>query len=266
MITERAVAGGYALGYDAVVDGFGPYEALVAEILSFVERSGGGRPPREVRILDVSCGTGTFARRLAARGYEVTGVDGVAELVAAAQEKTPPAVRANVRFWHADIARDPIPDGGTFDVLVSMHTLYWHPEPRQLLAACRRALRPDGHGIFLTYRRRAEVVDTVRRLRAERGLADGLRSLRWVLPTAVFERLRDCDRRYLDRDEFIRALEGAGFDVLHCRSTFLAGISLLAWVRPAERGPAMGSGPEVSRLSIALEHAGYGGEEARSAE
>ena len=123
---------------------------------------------------------------------------------------------------------------GPYDVLVSMHTLYWHPDPAALLAACRRALKPGGHAVFLTYQRPARVMRTFAEVRGQRGWWQALRALRWLVPTAVFDLFRGVDPRYLTRDEFDAALRAAGFEILERRDTFLAGISLLAWTRAAE--------------------------------
>ena len=130
-----------------------------------------------------------------------------------------------------DIARDELPGAGTFDVLVSMHTLYWHPDPAALLAASRRALKPGGHAIFLTYNRPARVVQTFREARHAGGLGAAVGALRWLVPTAAFEWFRDCDHRYMSETEFHEALDAAGFDVLEAHPTFLAGLSHLAWAR-----------------------------------
>ena len=57
-------------------------------------------PPPPVRIIDCGCGQGTQARRLARRGYEVTGVDASAELLARFERDLaaePAEVRARVR-------------------------------------------------------------------------------------------------------------------------------------------------------------------------
>ena len=53
-------------------------------------------PPPPVRIMDCGCGQGTQALRLARRGYEVTGVDASAELLARF-ERDLAAERAEVR-------------------------------------------------------------------------------------------------------------------------------------------------------------------------
>ena len=56
---ERLIALGYGLTYDAVVRGFPPYEALLAEVAGLVARAATPGPPAATRVLDVSCGPGT---------------------------------------------------------------------------------------------------------------------------------------------------------------------------------------------------------------
>jgi 2-polyprenyl-3-methyl-5-hydroxy-6-metoxy-1,4-benzoquinol methylase len=226
--TERLIAVGYGLTYDSVVSGFPPYERLLEEVTTLVARSAPAGASSSV--LDVSCGTGTVAARIAALGYRVTGIDAVGHLVDVARERWAGRGLA-VTFEHRDLASDSPQDEGTFDVIVSMHTLYWHPRPDALLAACRRALKPGGHAIFLTYGRPARVLSTLREVRAGTGRLEALRSLRWLLPTALFETLRHVERRYLSEPDFRAAVSAAGFEVLDIRQTFLAGISRLAWAR-----------------------------------
>lgn len=227
---ERLIALGYAFCYDAVVRGFRPYEAMLDEIVRLIERSRAAGSTAPVRVLDVSCGVGTAAARLARAGHAVVGIDAVERLVAVARASGR-AGGGRVSFHHVDVAGDPIPGRGTYDVVVSMHTLYWHPQPEAVLQACRRALKPGGHGVFLTYARPAHIVQTFREVRAAEGLAAGIRALRWLVPTAIFEALRACEHRYLSEDEFHAALARAGFEVLESRQTFLAGLSRLAWAR-----------------------------------
>ena len=226
--TERLIAVGYGLSYDAVVSGFPPYERLLEEVTSLVAHS--SPAGLSSSVLDVSCGTGTVAARLAALGYRVIGVDAVQHLVEVARTRWAGRDLA-LTFEHRDVASEPLPWEGAFDVVLSMHTLYWHPQPDALLAACRRALKPGGHAIVLTYGRPARVLSTLRDVRARGSSLQALRALRWLLPTAVFETLRHVDRRYLSEAEFRTAISTAGFEVLDIRETFLAGISRLAWAR-----------------------------------
>jgi len=225
---ERMIAVGYGLAYDAVVSGFPPYEQLLDEITTLVVRSASASAASTV--LDVSCGTGTVAARIGALGYRVTGIDAVAHLIDVARERWA-GRNLPLSFEHRDLAWNPMPADALFDVIVSMHTLYWHPNPEALLAACRRALKPGGHAIFLTYGRPAHVMSTLSAVRARAGVIEAVRSLRWLVPTAVFEGLRHVDHRYLSEGDFRAALLSAGFDVLQVRETFLAGISRLAWTR-----------------------------------
>lgn len=229
--TERLVAKSYGLMYDAVVSGFAPYETLLDEVFAYVERSaavgaGAARPT----VLDVSCGVGTVAARLAARGYAVTGVDSVGHLVDVARRRHR-ASPGSLRFEHVDVAVGSVPGADAFDIVLSMHTLYWHPRPDAVLSACRRMLKPGGHAVFLTYARPARVLRTFAEVRADKGLGAAVRSLRWLVPTAVFEMLRHVDRRYLTEADFHAGLRAAAFEILDSRETFLAGISRLAWVR-----------------------------------
>ena len=155
-------------------------------------------------ILDVTCGTGSVVRRLAARGHLVVGVDPVAPLVEQAR-------RASRHFttcsFHAvDVARQDPPAPGSFDAVVSMHTLYWHPEPDRVLDACRRALRPGGHAIVLTYSRPAAVFPVARAVWRAEGVRAALQSLRWLLPTAAFELARGGAHRYLAPGELAELL------------------------------------------------------------
>jgi SAM-dependent methyltransferase len=229
-LLERLIALGYGLTYDAIVRGFAPYEALVDEIGALVERGAkpGGRGA--TTVLDIACGTGTVAARLARRGWTLVGVDAIDHLVGVARRRHRSS-GLSLSFHHADLASDAIPAAGSFDVLVSMHTLYWHPDPDALLAACRRALKPGGYAVFLTYERPARVLRTFRDVRQQRGWLEAARSLRWLIPTALFDLFRGVSPRYLSREQFDAALHDAGFEVLERRRTFLGGISLLAWTR-----------------------------------
>jgi SAM-dependent methyltransferase len=228
-LLDRVAARGYAAAYDTVVDGFAPYERLVDEVAALIARSSDGR----ARVLDVSCGTGSLARRLAGRGHEVVAVDPVPALVAAARRRGGAGAGPRVSYRHLDLARARLGEDGSFDVVVSLHTLYWHPDPVALLTACRRALRPGGHAVVLTYARPAAIGTSFAALRARAGLGDAVRALCWLVPTATFEMLRRCEHRYLGPAELSALMTEVGFEVRESRRTFLAGVSSLVWARAA---------------------------------
>lgn len=60
--------------------------------------------PGGARVLDLCCGTGRVAAALAARGFDVTGIDGSPEMLALARRNAPTArfIRADARAFHLD--------------------------------------------------------------------------------------------------------------------------------------------------------------------
>ncbi|MBM4441491.1 MAG: methyltransferase domain-containing protein [Candidatus Rokubacteria bacterium] len=226
---ERAIARAYGATYDAIVRGFAPYEALLDTLVARLAQAGDGRP---LRVLDIACGTGTAARRLARAGHTVVGIDTIAHLIDRARRV--PATGLSVT--HADIADGTPFAAASFDACVSLHTLNWHPRPAALLAECRRVLRPGGHALFFSYQRAAAVRPTFAAVRGAEGWAAALHALRWLVPTAVFEAFRHYDPWYPDVAALHEALATAGFDVHESRPAFLAGVSRLVWARATVPG------------------------------
>lgn len=111
-------------------------------------------PPDAQRALDVGCGSGEFARALAARGIDVDAVDRSLPMIEAAQAAGVPAAggagggprggpgAGEIRYRHADLRTLTLPDSH-YDVvccIASLHHLPLEPTFRQL----REALRPGG--------------------------------------------------------------------------------------------------------------------------
>src|SRR6185436_2458995 len=79
---DRMVSVGYGVVYDYIVERFRPYRELHGDVLRLVETVvPPGASRREIRVLDVACGTGNFALRLASAGFETLGIDAYAGLV-----------------------------------------------------------------------------------------------------------------------------------------------------------------------------------------
>src|SRR5262245_19245091 len=73
---DRTVSVGYGVVYDFIFDLFPPYQALRREVLSRVESAvPEGLQRRDVRVLEVDCGPGTFSCILAEAGFSVVGIE-----------------------------------------------------------------------------------------------------------------------------------------------------------------------------------------------
>ncbi|MEU8485359.1 class I SAM-dependent methyltransferase [Streptomyces sp. NPDC048641] len=100
------------------------------------------------RALDIGCGTGRFARRLAARGYEVDALDPSAEVIAEAKAiaeaeaigKTEP-IGGGPRYRRADVTATDLPEGH-YDVITCLASL--HHMPFATVTRLRAALAPGG--------------------------------------------------------------------------------------------------------------------------
>ncbi|MGW2148673.1 class I SAM-dependent methyltransferase [Nonomuraea bangladeshensis] len=99
-------------------------------------------------VLDVGCGTGTFALMLAARGLEVTGVDPAAASLAVARAK-PGAGR--VRWIHGDARALPPMAADLATMTANVAQAIAEPDDwAATLDGARRALRPGGRLVFET--------------------------------------------------------------------------------------------------------------------
>jgi len=105
-------------------------------------------PPPPVRIIDFGCGQGTQAVALARRGYEVTGVDASAELLARFEQDLaaePAEVRARVRVEHGLIEDWAERPGVSRAEAVLCHgVLMYAADPGPLLRAVAGLTAPGG--------------------------------------------------------------------------------------------------------------------------
>jgi SAM-dependent methyltransferase len=97
-------------------------------------------------VLELGCGTGNDAARLAGEGYAVTAIDLSAEAVEQARAR----FGSMVRFAVADVTqRLPFGDGG-FDAVMSNVALHMFPDgvTRGVFAEVGRVVRPGGLFVF----------------------------------------------------------------------------------------------------------------------
>jgi ubiquinone/menaquinone biosynthesis C-methylase UbiE len=107
--------------------------------------------PAALTILDVGCGTGFLAMRMAELGHIAVGIDLSEEMLAAAQLKAESS-GLSVTFRLGD-AEAPPQDGAPYDVILERHVIWTLPQPREAVRAWRALLKPGGlliliEGIF----------------------------------------------------------------------------------------------------------------------
>lgn len=103
-------------------------------------------PLRGLRILDVGCGDGVLATRLAQGGARVTGLDVSAAMIAAARGRAR-AAGVDVDLVEGHTGNLPF-SAGQFDRVVSVATLCFVDEPSRAIEEMVRALKPGGRLIL----------------------------------------------------------------------------------------------------------------------
>ncbi len=110
-------------------------------------------PSPAVRIIDLGCGQGTQAIRLARRGYEVTGVDASADLLARFEQDLaaePAEVRARVRVERGLIENWAERSGvRAADAVLCHGVLMYAADPDPLLRAVAALTAPGGMASLL---------------------------------------------------------------------------------------------------------------------
>jgi trans-aconitate methyltransferase len=163
---------------------------------AFVHELAGGvlewlDPQPDEYVLDLGCGDGQLTQRIAESGAHVLGVDGSAEMVAAARER-------GVEAEHANAERLPFRDA-TFDAVFSNAVLHWVRDQDAMMQQVRRVLKPGGRFV------------------AEMGGHGNVASIHVAL-TAILDRHGFGDRErgvnyYPSPDSYAERLKRHGFEV-----------------------------------------------------
>lgn len=99
--------------------------------------------PAEANALEVGCGTGTTALKLAPDVARLVATDISAKMIAIAEEKRRAADADNVSFQQATL-EDHSFDDGAFDVVFAFNFLHLHADIPAALSEIHRLLKPGG--------------------------------------------------------------------------------------------------------------------------
>ena len=102
---------------------------------------------KNLRILDVGCGTGFFTILLAKEGHQVTGIDLTPDMITHAKELAEEE-KADCRFMVMDAEAPDFPDE-EFDVIVSRNLTWTLPDAEHAYQEWFRVLKPGGHLVIL---------------------------------------------------------------------------------------------------------------------
>ena len=126
--------------WDAATAGNGASgERLTAVFVELVQRLAGVKT-----ICDLGCGNGHITGRLAALGYDVTGIDASVSGLRIGQQQYP-----KVNFVHARIDHE-LAYGSEFDAVISSDVIEHLYRPSDLLEAAQALLKPGGHVLIGT--------------------------------------------------------------------------------------------------------------------
>jgi trans-aconitate methyltransferase len=185
-------------------------------------------------VLDLGCGDGQLTLRIVESGAHVLGVDGSAEMIAAARQ----------RGIEAELARaEELPfREGTFDAVFSNAALHWVRGQDEMLAQVNRVLKRDGRFV------------------AEMGGHGNIAAIRVALMAAL-DRHGFGDREngvnyYPTAEDYTERLKKHGFRVeqmtLTPRPTKLGESGMDGWLRTFRRGVLEGL-PEDVREAVVRE-------------
>jgi SAM-dependent methyltransferase len=110
--------------------------------------------PDRARVLEVGCGPGHLAIKLAQRGFDVTGIDLDPAMIRRALVNAERLDRSNPtspEFQIGDVADLPFPDA-SFDMVVSTLSMHHWADPTRGLAEIGRILRPGGRALIWDFR------------------------------------------------------------------------------------------------------------------
>lgn len=101
--------------------------------------------PEQRRLFDLGCGNGAVAARLAARGYEVTGVDVSEEGIRRGRQRWP-----GLQLFQGSAYEDLAQRFGRFPVVISLEVVEHLYEPRRFARTLFDLVEPGGWALLST--------------------------------------------------------------------------------------------------------------------
>jgi ubiquinone/menaquinone biosynthesis C-methylase UbiE len=101
-------------------------------------------------VVEIGTGTGLIALAVADRVKHIHAVDYSPEMILEAQRKQEQTGITNITFREADAYQLPF-EKATADRIIAMNILHLLSSPKNVLAECRRILKPGGKLILPTY-------------------------------------------------------------------------------------------------------------------
>ena len=172
----------YRVVHRSQIPGIGQWDdELVALIVHALELLPGDR------VLDLACGSGDHARRLARRGLEVLGVDIAPSLVAHCRERAAEEGLSTARFEVGDMRALAFHD--EFDAVLLLSGSFGFFEEatnRDVLARAARALKPGGRVMIDVFDPGEMMVRPPRRTWSQYSGGYGLRTTWWEPETCTY--------------------------------------------------------------------------------
>ena len=175
--------------------------------------------PRGGTALDIGCGSGVYLKELLSRGYEATGLDVSAEMLAVCKQRLGAGAEKGqrVHLVQGDVEHLPFPDNH-FDLVLCIGVFGYLLSDDRAITEIRRVLKPEGHLLLnLTnlyslsdadYVLRKKLSSLVRRRPSESDAAVGLD---YAMPSDWMMKHRKYFFKAYNLPRYERLLAGRGF-------------------------------------------------------